>query len=674
MKQALIYDFIFIGMGARNCLILKSSIEHGQLKNKEIAIIESENKATNGKTHGCCATPNEYIVKELSPLISHQYQAIEMNQRPKQNIQEQPYFYFKSIDRYHYTAELISKFKSPIYRQEVKQLKYHNGIITIIPNESDMSSLYVFDSRPFSFRDLKNHDIFLNQSFYGLHLTCEKTAFNQEKFKMMNFHVDQNEFNQFTYILPYSSNEALLELTRCGSIRIDSAYVKSILRKKTMSDFGPFIIENKIACIPMISSLNQASEYNNALHTGIQANLTKRSTAYHTFEFSKVITKQSEHENLDDSNRLAIPTKKRFRFYDYLLLHILNKWPKLGKKIFSSLFKEQEIRSILNFLDGPRSLFQYIKIFIKLPIKPFFKAACMYLKTKIPRRYIVAMIVVLFYSFLNLLSKDFANYFAFLSIGLGLILIGIPHGAVDYILPYKGQPQFLWLFILNYACAIILFYFVWQYFPKISLVFFIVFSSFHFGEAEYMYEGKAMKSVVEKIKVFFLGLSILLFIICSHFEESLKIISKLIPLSAYDGSLIKPYCIVFELISLLIILQQYLIDKKLKNNGLILILLLGLFTPLILAFSLYFVIQHSYNAWQYLKSSLSVNSNYLHAKSLPYTIGALAFFIVMVLNRSELNHVTENLWVHFFIFLACISFPHFLIMHFFYTFKSKANK
>ena len=415
MKQELIVDFTFIGMGASNCLILKSLIEHGQLKHKNIAIIESDSKTTNDKTYCFWATPDESIIGELKPLISHQYQAIEINQLPKQNIIKQPYFYIKSIDLYNYAAELILKSQIPIFRNEVKDLKYKDGIASIITSESIIFSHYVFDSRPPSFSDLKKNDLYLNQSFYGLHVKCEKAVFNEETFQMMNFNVDQNEFTQFNYILPFSPYEALIELTRFGTKKIDNAYAKSILTDKILNDFGPFeILDEETGCIPMTTYLTEANEHPTILNTGARANLIKPSTGYgfkNMFEFSKIVTHRLASGDLNNFNQIALPSKNRFKFYDYLLLFILIKWPYLGKSIFSTLFKKQNIKTVFAFLDEKTSLLQEMKIFAKLPFKHFLCAAFIYFWKHIQKRYFYATLLVLVYCLLHFFSASLAKYF-----------------------------------------------------------------------------------------------------------------------------------------------------------------------------------------------------------------------------------------------------------------------
>jgi cell division protein FtsW (lipid II flippase) len=87
--------------------------------------------------------------------------------------------------------------------------------------------------------------------------------------------------------------------------------------------------------------------------------------------------------------------------------------------------------------------------------------------------------------------------------------------------------------------------------------------------------------------------------------------------------------------------------------------------PLTLAFGLYFILQHSYNAWIHLQKGLNMNATQLYKKSAVFTLGALVLFVLIAFFvRDSANK--HAFWANFFVFTACISLPHFVLMHLFY--------
>ena len=110
---------------------------------------------------------------------------------------------------------------------------------------------------------------------------------------------------------------------------------------------------------------------------------------------------------------------------------------------------------------------------------------------------------------------------------------------------------------------------------------------------------------------------------------------------------------------------MYYKEGKLPTS-LMLILFLGMLLPLELAFGFYFIFQHSYNAWQHLQIGLALPAKTLYKQAMPYTIGAIligvVFYFFNATSILQLSHYSGL----FFIFLACISLPHFVLMHLFY--------
>jgi hypothetical protein len=180
--------------------------------------------------------------------------------------------------------------------------------------------------------------------------------------------------------------------------------------------------------------------------------------------------------------------------------------------------------------------------------------------------------------------------------------------------------------------------------------------------------GVRVKTIQQYFNAFFTGLSILLFIIGTHYTESIQVIADIQGLQS-----LHQYQTVYPFQSLLIAISGFLYlcyqrfnAKQTLFSGLLMILLAGVFVPLPLAFAFYFVFQHSYNAWQHLQIGLSVGSISLYKKAIPYVFGALFIFALILIKAVFVSEINLSFWSYFFVFIACISLPHMLIMHLFY--------
>ncbi|MFN9799189.1 MAG: Brp/Blh family beta-carotene 15,15'-dioxygenase, partial [Bacteroidota bacterium] len=96
--------------------------------------------------------------------------------------------------------------------------------------------------------------------------------------------------------------------------------------------------------------------------------------------------------------------------------------------------------------------------------------------------------------------------------------------------------------------------------------------------------------------------------------------------------------------------------------------------PLLLSFGLYFIGQHSLVSWQHLKTHLKMNNRTIWMNALPFHGAAWLLFILFYFFWPRHHGQAMEEWGIFFIFLACVSFPHVLAMrHVFSREKNNQN-
>ena len=80
------------------------------------------------------------------------------------------------------------------------------------------------------------------------------------------------------------------------------------------------------------------------------------------------------------------------------------------------------------------SFYEELKIFASLPILPFLKAVYVLLKRKRYLRYVLSFLIVSTYLILSNYNINAARIFSYSTLSIGLITLGIPHGALDHLL------------------------------------------------------------------------------------------------------------------------------------------------------------------------------------------------------------------------------------------------
>jgi Brp/Blh family beta-carotene 15,15'-monooxygenase len=245
----------------------------------------------------------------------------------------------------------------------------------------------------------------------------------------------------------------------------------------------------------------------------------------------------------------------------------------------------------------------------------------------------------------------------------GLALIGIPHGAVDHLLGKDEQlmrPTFG--FIVRYLSSAVLLFVLWMVAPTLSLVLFLLYSSWHFGESDLFHWGIRKNNIV---LTWLWGISMLFIILLSHIEETNAIILHLdVTIPAFI--IANNFAITSILVGIVIFMA--VIRRSIQLILSLSMLLLATQLPLLTAFGLYFIGQHSINSWIHIKKARKISNKQFVFHALPFTLGAFFLFgTVIYLLQNELIKLENHNWIAlFFIFISCISLPHILVIHGFY--------
>jgi lycopene beta-cyclase len=663
-------DYLFAGAGASATLLLMCMEKHGLLKDKKILILDPDTKHNNDKTYCFWSEQDEALAIQSQHLISHQWDEVCVNRNQQESLLPKKYFHISGIDVYNELRHIIDQHNLKRVQSSVIELAPNENGIKVITDKEIWQASLVFDSRPPKYLPLKKDDAHLVQSFIGYVISTDEPIPNINCVDLMDFNVDQLGATQFMYVLPLGEGKTLVELTRFGVDPITQNDASPILDLYITHRFGNYqILHTETGCIPMSTAEISVEELPGVISIGGRAGAVKPSTGY---AFKNMFHHaQSLADSLKNNFKPVIITESsRFRFYDRLLLLILTKQPSQGKLIFEALFKKNKTKNVLQFLDEKTSLFQDIRIFLTLPIKPFLKAVGWVALSRIQKS--ISPLILLVLSILLLLiyktSPQIFNWIQIVIFTVGLFLVGIPHGAVDHLLETGNLKSSIKPgFVINYLGLAFLNLFLWIFFPIGALIFFIGYSAWHFGQTDL--KEWQLKNI-NFLKFTAWGVLILSIILSGHIVETNSILANMntmeIPINNLVG---KQISVLLSLVGI----TWAILEKRWMMFISSVMLLVSIELPLITSFGLYFIGQHSMNGWSHLKKGLSVNNTSLYLKALPFTIGAVILFaaFIFLLRNNYLSNFNENIITIFFVFISCISFPHVIAMNRFYNSKLK---
>lgn len=378
-SESNLFDITIIGSGGAGLCLIWAFIKTGLIHHISLLVIEPKMKNTNDRTWCFWAEKDDSMVKDLGQLLKHQWKYIEF-QKKQNHIHPYQYYHLESLDFYNHLFGMIKQYPQIHYQNDevLHVLPKGNSYTVATKHEKFYTSDYVFDSR----FDTSQQKLFFNenqlkQSFFGYKVTFDQPILDDALIHMMNFDYDQDGFCQFVYVLPFSNNCALIELTRFGTKILNQDTNQKKFFEWIYQKYGKFtIVESEKGVIPMDLSFNKKIKFypKNVKHIpiGTAAGAVKATTGYafrDMYRHSMVIAQAI----LNKKPIPAIYRPSRLAFYDSLLIDILVQNPHYGKQIFTQLFQRVKHNVILKFLDEKTSFLEEIPILWALPKSIFLR-------------------------------------------------------------------------------------------------------------------------------------------------------------------------------------------------------------------------------------------------------------------------------------------------------------
>ena len=265
---------------------------------------------------------------------------------------------------------------------------------------------------------------------------------------------------------------------------------------------------------------------------------------------------------------------------------------------------------------------------------------------------------------------------------LGVLLLGVPHGAADLLVATKNangnKKSFSkFRFLAVYILRLFSFGAILWFFPLAGNILFILFAAYHFGETD-LHQFKT-NTLSGKALVIFYGLLILSVILLHHFEE-VKPVFQLFSAGKNNAVLInwldENRLKIINITGVLFFTSTFtyfLLNNNIDATGkgeflirLAIILFILFKLPMLLGFTFYFVVWHSVlslnNILVYLQRENAFTREIIIRQIIQYSIlaiGGIALFGLAGFMFTSNNSILGYL----FLGLAVLTAPHMQIMH-----------
>ena len=303
MKKKNHFDYIICGGGASGLLLAFRICNDPFFTNKSILLIEKEHKNSNDRTW-CFWESNEGDLQEIIHKTWNQSFFASKDFCLNFNLNPYQYKMIRSLDFYQFMQKRLKTFSQLTQvTDEVKKIE-SNRVTTL---EKEYNSDLIFSSilDPTKLFQQKKYPV-LQQHFLGQIIETKNNCFDPDRIEFMNFDVPQKGNTRFMYVLPLSSNKALLEYTLFSEDLLDRQdYVDEITAFANQIPTGGYkVIEEERGNIPMTCFRFDISNTENILQIGTAGGWTKPSTGY---TFQRI---NSKTKALVEFLKLNLPLKK----------------------------------------------------------------------------------------------------------------------------------------------------------------------------------------------------------------------------------------------------------------------------------------------------------------------------------------------------------------------------
>ena len=368
------YYYVIVGGGMAGLQLAHRLNNDLFFRGKKIVIIEPDDKSINDKT---------WCFWEKDPgawdhIITKSWQKGKfISSETSKDLELAPYTYkmLRSLDFYeHIKSELKESGDINFIKDEITSIDEVTR--TAKGKEKDYTATHFFDSRPPKDYKKSENSTLIYQHFKGWYIKTEEDIFDPEIFTMMDYRINYKDSASFTYVLPLSPNEALVEFTFFTPFltndktydRYLNRYIREILKINSFE-----IIEEEIGVIPMTDYPFHEKSTGKVTKIGTAGGWVKASSGYSFKNTEKKIDLLIKNIKSGQKPSRNLINKKYLR-YDAIFLEVLKNRNDLGESLFTKFYTKNSIQDIFRFLDEETSFSEDIKIMLSLYHPEFLKA------------------------------------------------------------------------------------------------------------------------------------------------------------------------------------------------------------------------------------------------------------------------------------------------------------
>ncbi len=375
------YDLIIIGAGAAGLSLLLALDDAEYIGT--VKLVERSLGSKNDKIWSFWN--NDSVPTYLKAIVSQEWQKWEISVDDCNYPMSHPYHRYCSIrseslmDLAQQRVQAKTHFDIE-FDSDVVSVESTNELALVTTKNGQLTARWVVDTRP---PPLKTHHDGLLQCFYGEEVVTDSDVFNSSTVKLMQQLASSELGIEFIYILPFSTNHALIEFTCFSPTIIERTILQARLKSRMHDIIGSqkYKVEREECAVLPMYGINKNTDNKNKrlIYAGIAGGAMRASTGYSFLACQKwakqCATELNSKQSLSASPTLTpfTPIGSVYQKMDRLMLAVLRNDMHIGVTIFMQMFKKVKPERFVRFMTEQATIIDFICVIWAMPKRAFLR-------------------------------------------------------------------------------------------------------------------------------------------------------------------------------------------------------------------------------------------------------------------------------------------------------------